>query len=79
MPSNNFPRKYARLISRLRKLTGEEMLDVNGRLMKEREPTSTWRNLFGGIRLLKRFQGEINIGEDDFVQLPTEAKEATTK
>ena len=55
------------------------MLDVNGRLMKEREPTSTWRNLFGGIRLLKRIQGEINIGEDDFVQLPTEAKEATTK
>ena len=53
--------------------------NVNGRLMKEREPTSTRRNVFGGIRLLKRFQGEISIGEDDFVQLPTEAKEATTK
>ena len=64
-------RKYATLISRLRKLTGKEMVNVNGRLMMEREPTLTWKNVFGGIRLLKRFDGKISTGEDNSAHLPT--------
>ena len=67
--SDFIAKKYARLISQLRKLTGKEMVNVNGRLMMEREPTITWRNEFGGIRLLKRFDGEINTGEYDSVKL----------
>ena len=67
--SDLIAKKYARLISQLRKLTGREMANVNGRLMMEREPTITWRNEFGGIRLLKRFDGEINTGEYDSVKL----------
>ena len=67
--SDLIAKKYARLISQLRKLTGKEMVNVNGRLMMEREPTITWRNEFGGIRLLKRFDGEINTGEYDSVKL----------
>ena len=53
-------KKYAKLISTLRKLTGKEMVNVNGRLMIGREPTITWKNEFGGIRLLKRFGAEIH-------------------
>ena len=67
--SDLIAKKYARLISQLRKLTGKEMVNVNGRLMMEREPTITWRNEFGGIRLLKRFDGEINTEEYDSVKL----------
>ena len=67
--SDLIAKKYARLISQLRKLTGKEMVNVNGFLMMEREPTITWRNEFGGIRLLKRFDGEINTGEYDSVKL----------
>ena len=54
-------KKYAKLISTLRKLTGKEMVNVKGRLMIGREPTITWKNEFGGIRLLKRFGAEIHI------------------
>ena len=67
--SDFIAKKYARLISQLRKLTGKEMVNVNGRLMMERGQTITWRNEFGGIRLLKRFDGEINTGEYDSVKL----------
>ena len=67
--SDLIAKKYARLISQLRKLTGKEMVNVNGRLMMERGQTITWRNEFGGIRLLKRFDGEINTGEYDSVKL----------
>ena len=54
------PKKYAKLISTLRKITGKEMANVNGRFMIGREPTITWKNEFGGIRLLKRFEAEIH-------------------
>ena len=67
--SDLIAKKYARLISQLRNLTGKEMVNVNGRLMMERGQTITWRNEFGGIRLLKRFDGEINTGEYDSVKL----------
>ena len=58
---------YAGLISQLRKLSGKEMVNLNGRLRME-TPASTWRNGFGGIRLLKRSDGEINTGEEATVQ-----------